>query len=61
MSSGREERKDSERRVTRLYLTDLRERQNLSPNLTLLQLLGTNEEESGEIGKDRRISTDGFF
>ncbi|WP_208598665.1 hypothetical protein [Cylindrospermopsis raciborskii] len=43
----REEKKDSERRVTRLYLTDLRERKNLSPNLTLLQLLGTNEEESG--------------
>ncbi|MGJ0607032.1 DUF2887 domain-containing protein [Cylindrospermopsis raciborskii] len=41
-----------ERRVTRLYLTDLRERQNLSPNLTLLQLLGTNEQESGEIGKE---------
>jgi hypothetical protein len=36
----------------RSYLTDLRERQNLSPNLTLLQLLGTNEEESGEIGKE---------
>ncbi|MGJ0607148.1 hypothetical protein [Cylindrospermopsis raciborskii] len=49
------------RRVTWLYLTDLRERKNLSPNLTLLQLLGTNEEESGKIGKDRRISTDGFL
>ncbi|MFM7559389.1 Rpn family recombination-promoting nuclease/putative transposase, partial [Cylindrospermopsis raciborskii] len=41
-----------ERRVTRFYLTDLRERQDLSPNLTLLQLLGTNKEESGEIGKE---------
>jgi hypothetical protein len=29
--------------------------------LTLLQLLGTNEEESGKIGNDRRISTDGFL
>ena len=41
-----------ERRVTRFYLTDLRERQDLSPNLTLLQLLGTNKEKSGEIGKE---------
>ncbi|QNP31332.1 MULTISPECIES: hypothetical protein [Cylindrospermopsis] len=32
----------------RSYLTDLRERQNLSPNVTLLQLLGTNEEEIGK-------------
>lgn len=38
-------------RVTRLYLRDLRERQKLSPNLTLLQLLGTDQEQSAELGK----------
>ena len=38
-------------RMTRLYLRDLRERQKLSPNLTLLQLLGTNQEQSAELGK----------
>jgi len=38
-------------RVTRLYLRDLREGQKLSPNLTLLQLLGTDQEQSAELGK----------
>ena len=37
-----------EGRVTRFYLRDLRERQKLSPNLTLLQLLATDQEQSTE-------------
>jgi predicted transposase/invertase (TIGR01784 family) len=41
-----------ERQVTQLYLRELRERQKLSPNLTLLQLLATNQEQSTEIGKE---------
>jgi predicted transposase YdaD len=40
-----------ERRVTRLYLSELRERQGLSPNLALLQLLVTDQAKSAEIGK----------
>ena len=47
-----------ERRVTRLYLRDLRERQKLSPNLTLLQLLATNQEQSTEIGKELLQTTE---
>ena len=41
-----------DRRVTRLYLKDLRERQKLSPNLTLLQILTTNQDQSAELGKE---------
>jgi predicted transposase YdaD len=37
--------------VTTLYLSELRERQGLSPNLTLLQLLVTDQERSAEIAK----------
>jgi predicted transposase YdaD len=40
-----------EQRVTRLHLRELREPQKLSPNLTLLQLLATNQAQSTEIGK----------
>jgi predicted transposase YdaD len=40
-----------DQRVTRLYLRELRERQKLSPNLTLLQLLATDQGQSAEIGK----------
>ena len=40
-----------DQRVTRLYLRELREQQELSPNLALLQLLATNQEQSAEISK----------
>jgi predicted transposase YdaD len=40
-----------DQRVTRLYLGELREQRQLSPNLTLLQLLATDQEQSAEIGK----------
>ena len=40
-----------DQRVTRLYLRELRKQRQLSPNLTLLQLLATNREQSTEIGK----------
>jgi predicted transposase YdaD len=40
-----------DQRVTTLYLSELRERQGLSPNLTLLQLLVTDQERSAEIAK----------
>jgi predicted transposase/invertase (TIGR01784 family) len=40
-----------EAQVTRLYLSELREQQDLSPNLTLLQLLVTDQAKSAEIGK----------
>ena len=40
-----------DQRVTRLYLRELREQQELSPNLALLQLLATNREQSAEISK----------
>ena len=40
-----------EQRVTRLYLRELREQQKLSPNLALLQLLATDQNQSAEIGK----------
>jgi len=41
-----------ERQVTQLYLSELREQQKLSPNLTLLQLLATDQEQSTEIGRE---------
>ncbi len=49
--------------MTRLYLSDLRERQGLSPNLALLQLLVTDQAKSGEIGKVllKTAETDGEF
>jgi len=40
-----------ERQVTQLYLGELREQQKLSHNLTLLQLLATNQEQSAEISR----------
>ena len=40
-----------ERQVTQLYLGELREQRQLSPNLTLLQLLATDQGQSAEIGK----------
>ena len=38
-------------RITRIYLSDLKNQQGLSPNLALLQLLVTNQQSSAEIGK----------
>jgi predicted transposase YdaD len=40
-----------ERRVTQLYLSDLREQQELTPNLMLLQLLVTEKDKSAVIGR----------
>ena len=39
------------RRVTRLYLSDLREQQELTPNLMLLPLLFTEKDKSAVIGR----------
>lgn len=40
-----------ERRVTQLYLSDLRDQQELTPNLMLLQLLVTEKDKSAVIGR----------
>jgi predicted transposase YdaD len=40
-----------EKRVTQLYLSDLREQQELTPNLMLLQLLVTEKDKSAVIGR----------
>ena len=40
-----------ERRVTQLYLSDLREQQELTPNLMLLQLVVTEKDKSAVIGR----------
>jgi predicted transposase YdaD len=52
-----------DQRVTRLYLRELRERRQLSPNLTLLQLLATDQGQSAEIGKRllQTAETEGEF
>ncbi len=38
-------------RVTRLYLTDLKNKEDLSPNLALLQLLATDQNQTAAYGK----------
>ena len=40
-----------ERRVTQLYLSDLRDQQELTPNLMLLQLVVTEKDKSAVIGR----------
>ena len=40
-----------EHRVTRLYLQDLKEESDLSPNLALLQLLVTDRNQSADLGR----------
>ena len=40
-----------ERRVTQLYLSDLQDQQELTPNLMLLQLLVTEKDKSAVIGR----------
>ncbi|MBE9250763.1 DUF2887 domain-containing protein [Dolichospermum sp. LEGE 00240] len=40
-----------EKRVTQLYLSDLRDQQELTPNLMLLQLLVTEKDKSAVIGR----------
>ena len=40
-----------ENRVTQLYLSDLRDQQELTPNLMLLQLLVTEKDKSAVIGR----------
>jgi predicted transposase/invertase (TIGR01784 family) len=40
-----------DRRVIRLYLSDLKTQQNLTPNVALLQLLVLNQAQSAELGK----------
>ena len=40
-----------ERRVTQLYLSDLRDQQELTPNLMLLQFLVTEKDKSAVIGR----------
>ena len=37
--------------VTRLYLTDLKNKEGLSPNLALLQLLTTDQNQTAAVGK----------
>ena len=41
-----------DQQVTRLYLSDLKRQQNLSPNLALLQLLALDQDRGAELGKD---------
>jgi predicted transposase/invertase (TIGR01784 family) len=52
-----------DQRVTRLYLRELRKQRQLSPNLTLLQLLATDQGQSAEIGKGllQTAETEGEF
>jgi len=37
--------------ITRLYLTDLKQKKGLSPNLALLQLLTTDQNQTAAVGK----------
>ncbi|BAW97775.1 hypothetical protein NIES970_27360 (plasmid) [[Synechococcus] sp. NIES-970] len=40
-----------EQRVTKLYLSDLKQKQHLTPNLGLLQFLASDRDQSAELGR----------
>lgn len=39
-------------RITRIYLEEIKDRQGLSPNLALLKLLATDQEQSAELSRE---------